>query len=419
MTGVELVDAAVVPGSGGGLLVIVDVGYRGGGAERYLLPARLVEGDLDEVEPNDPLWERLVSVLTGGGALAGLEGSFVTRCSGEIPAVARSDGRQLEPDQSNTSILLGGTHVLKCYRRLEGGIHPEPELLEALGAVGSRVAPAWVATLTHRHRDRETALAVLYRFVPGDAVGWEPVVEGYRAALAPDGSAATLLEDAATLGATAAELHRSLATTFGITIGDADAAGRAELRARSQLDAAFAALPGEVAVELDPFRQPAMERLRALAGLEGAPLTRLHGDLHLAQFVRAPTGLVAVDFEGEPDRPLAERRMVDSPLRDLACLLLSFDHAAVAAAQRCGFGEATERAFAWSGHAREQAIAGYRRGVAGSPIEVDLKLLGALEVEKECRELLYAARMLPEWLYAPRLTFPRLFEPVPKRDPRG
>ena len=48
-----------------------------------------------------------------------------------------------------------------------------------------------------------------------------------------------------------------------------------------------------------------------------------------------------------------------------------------------------------------------------------LKLLGALEVEKECRELLYAARMLPEWLYAPRLTFPRLFEPVPKRDPRG
>jgi predicted trehalose synthase len=67
-----------------------------------------------------------------------------------------------------------------------------------------------------------------------------------------------------------------------------------------------------------------------------------------------------------------------------------------------------EPAFAWSARARERAEGAYGRAVAGSPLTLDRRLLRAFEVEKECHEVVYAARVLPAWSYAPRLTLPRL-----------
>ena len=405
VTAVELADAARVPGTGSeGVLALVDVRYGDGRSERYFVPGRLVGDALREPDPADRLWSALADMLSSGASLDGAEGSFVARSSSAEPPAAEP-GRQLTADQSNTSVVLGERAVLKCYRRLEVGVSPEPELLEALAAVGARVAPRWRATLVHRLGEAETALAVLYDFIPGEPIGWEPVIEGVRAVLGGEQDGEPWLATAAALGATVAELHRGLAAAFGTSVGDADTGRNAVAAADDQLREALPVL--DDASGLAPL---AAERLASLRRLDGALLGRVHGDLHVAQFVRSDDGLVVVDFEGEPDRPLAERRRPVSPLRDVACLLLSLDHAAVAAARRCGFGATLERAFAWSAEARARALGAY---VAGTENTIDRELLAALEVEKECHELLYAAGVLPEWLYAPRLTLPRLLRSRP------
>jgi maltokinase len=131
-------------------------------------------------------------------------------------------------------------------------------------------------------------------------------------------------------------------------------------------------------------------------------LQRVHGDLHVGQVLRTDRGLVVIDFEGDPSLPLAERSRERSPLVDLASLVLSLDHAACAAARR-------EPSFdwrAWSLHARAACLSAYEEE-AGA---VDRELLRALEVAKELRELVYASRWLPEWLYAPRAVLPTLLE---------
>jgi maltokinase len=123
--------------------------------------------------------------------------------------------------------------------------------------------------------------------------------------------------------------------------------------------------------------------------------------------VHTDTGVVAIDFEGDPTLPTAARRRPASPLQDLASLLLSLDHVAAAAARRRGFGSATYEAFAWSAQARGAVLAGYANTAPPGP-PPDPDLLRAVEVAREWREAVYAARVLPEWLYAPRLVLHRL-----------
>lgn len=244
----------------------------------------------------------------------------------------------LAHDLSNTVVGLDDRHVLKLYRRPEAGPHPEVELLRALE--GSPHAPCLTGSLSVDG----TVLVAMQTLVAGEPVGWEALI----ARLAGGDSAPGLPEDLARVTAT---LHRALAERLGTT-----AAGE----------------------------------------------QRVHGDLHVGQFLRAGDELVVVDWEGEPGLPLAERVRPSSPLRDLASLRLSLAHAARAAHRR-------EPAFdwrAWSRTARAAALAAY----AAETGAVDGELLHALEVEKERSELAYAERWLPEWLYVPRDVLPFVLE---------
>ena len=163
--------------------------------------------------------------------------------------------------------------------------------------------------------------------------------------------------------------------------------------------------------------EPAIrERLAAIESAAPPLLTRVHGDLHLGQVLRTPDGFVFVDFEGDPLRPLEERRRLRPPLVDVASLLLSLDHDSTAAERRALAGgwlpddHAGLDIVAWRRRSRERLLAGYRAGLrrAGAPIAIDEPLLDGLAVAKECAEFVYAATYLPEWLWAPHAGMGRL-----------
>jgi maltose alpha-D-glucosyltransferase/alpha-amylase len=147
-------------------------------------------------------------------------------------------------------------------------------------------------------------------------------------------------------------------------------------------------------------------------------LSRVHGDYHLGQVLIAADGFRIVDFEGEPLRPLEERRAHGSPLRDAASMLRSLDHVGRSAERRA----VTRRGgpldapgldlASWLRRARERFLDAYRGGLreAGSPIVVDPDLLRAFEIEKETYEFIYASTYLPGWLYAPTGGMRALFD---------
>lgn len=409
ITSLRLVDRIVIPAPAGGMLAIVGAGYANGVTDEYAMAVRAdATGIVRGVGADDPLWPALARLAAAGGTIDGDHGT-VEGAPGsplERPLEGRTC-RPLEADQSNTSLVLDGRVVLKCYRRLRQGTHPEQELLQGLTRVGSTRAPALVGALGYRRDGLTTAVATAYAYVEGEAVGWEPAIVGLVAAL--DGPATELerlVGETAELGRCAGELHRDLLTAFGgRQATQADARALWERATAGLAEAITTVMPA--APELGALEPAARRDLGGLDRLEGTPLQRIHGDLHVGQLLRGPTGIVAVDFEGDPTLPTDARRRSASPLQDMASLLLSLDHVAVAAARRRGFGAVRARALEWSAAARTAALEAY---VAAAPPGhgTDPALLHALEVEKEWREAVYAARVLPEWLYAPRHVLPEL-----------
>ena len=285
--------------------------------------------------------------------------------------------RPIGVEQSNTSYVVGERVVVKLFRRIWPGTHPEIEIVEHLsGRVDS--VPAFQGAVEWNGH----GVALLQEYVPDGRDGWTWCSE---AAMAGD------VADIGRIGALSAELHAAL-RWMGTS-----AAGPRVLRAwheaaDAQLDRVLGAVPAEIAAELTP----ALPRIRAeLAALEapGAPpvLQRVHGDFHVGQILAAGDRLVVLDFEGEPARPVADRTAPGTALRDVAAMLRSFDH----------IGRYVEHEL-WPGHRAdiERWIDAARAAFLDGYGPVDLALLRALEFEKECYEFTYAVDFDPSWMYA-------------------
>jgi maltose alpha-D-glucosyltransferase/alpha-amylase len=342
------------------------------------------------------MWLAIAAAVADGWSDPPFAATFVA----PPPSVGGAE-RRLGVEQSNTSVVLGQELILKLYRRLEPGENPDLEVGAFLTDAGFAETPAVVGALHYAPDDHEpAAAAMLQAYVRSRGDAWAVMLE----ALAADPIAATVI--AADVGAVTARMHAALAKrpeNPAFPARPATVAETAAWRASAerQLAQALEAVTGKEHVRLVAIAPAVRARFADAFGTAtaSAPVSRVHGDYHLGQLLaRTDGGLSVIDFEGEPARPLAERRLPSSPMRDVAGMLRSLDYAARTAERDHGLD-----ADAWLGEARDAFLGAYGRIGAS-----DDALLAAFELEKACYEVRYEAANRPGWLWLPLAAVERL-----------
>jgi maltose alpha-D-glucosyltransferase / alpha-amylase len=386
---------------------LVEVRYADGPAETYVLLERL----------DDPAVGRAALRRFSGGEVATEAGGALefhpTHLYSTIPLERTEPIAPMRGEQSNTSIRFGDALILKLFRRLQFGPNPDVEvgwfLTEHSGFHGT---PAVVGSLDYVSPGAERAsLALLQQFEPNRGDAWTITLERLRRVLDGEDSTESLAA-MARLGATTALLHLALASGSGdfaaesITWPDVTS-WRSVIH--MEVNTALEALRARGIQVEDATRL--LHRVEGVATLRGSLKSRHHGDYHLGQVLeRADGSFVIIDFEGEPAKPLAQRREKRSPLRDVAGMLRSFDYARHAALRGSDGGARgrLERATDWYRSVREAYLSSYVQTIRSAqpltwplvPPDVE-PALAALELEKAAYEVLYELNNRPDWLPIP------------------
>lgn len=313
----------------------------------------------------------------------------------------------LTGEQSNTSLMYGDVAILKVFRRLQPGVNPDIEIGVALSEHGARHVPQLLGS-AQIERDGETyAIAMLQEYMTTATDGWELAKASVRdlmaeADLHADEAGGDFAGEAQRLGVAVAEVHADLADAFGVSApGDLSQRARAM---HARLDAALSVVP-ELSSVADGLRT--IYDAFAAAASE-VSLQRIHGDLHLGQVLRTAQRWVVIDFEGEPMATLDERRAPDSPLRDIAGMLRSFEYAGHHRLVEGGHvPQLAYRASEWTERNRDAFLTGYAETAGHDPREHPVPLQ-AFEADKAVYEAVYEARNRPAWLSIPLASLTRL-----------
>ncbi|HKO34561.1 MAG TPA: hypothetical protein VJY85_12520 [Candidatus Limnocylindria bacterium] len=370
--------------------------------ERYLVPAVSMAESPREPADGDGLWRAVIAAMADGPRiLSSSEGRLALKprpplaklLPGGIPEASQLTERSMGVEQSNTAVALGDRLLLKIYRLLEPGINPEVEVLAFLTEQGFAHAPLAVGSMRYVPTDAEPATAgVIQSLVPAHGDGWAWML-AHLERPAADPQAAILA--ASGIGAVTVALHEALQSDpdrpdFPSRPARVEERRAWQAAAEGELDAALAALPATERPRLAILADSARAAFEAMTAAPAAWCARIHGDYHLGQLLVTDEGFVVTDFEGEPARPLAERRRPASPLRDVAGMLRSLDYVARTVQRRQPGFDADD----WLNAARTAFLTAY-----GEPAEPSL--LRAFELEKACYEVRYEANFRPDWSWLP------------------
>jgi maltose alpha-D-glucosyltransferase/alpha-amylase len=390
------------------------------------------------------------------GAVVGVPARAFKRLRGEAPL----EPAPLGAEQSNTSLVFGDRLILKVFRRVEPGSHPDLEIGRFLSErAGFANVPAVAGAIEYRPRKGEAvALAILQQNVPSEGDAWQltldalgryfervlalprsrrtpppvpevPLVQLARVDMPPEAQEpiGTYLADARLLGRRTAELHLRLAGESGDPAFAPEPFTPFYQRSlyqsmRNLTERSFALLRRRLGDLPEPTRTAAaalveqqgevMRRFRVIADRKVTALrTRLHNDYHLGQVLRCGADFVIIDFEGEPAVPLSTRRIKRCPLRDAAGMIRSFHYAAYYGLQGVGVhpeAAAQLRAWAhlWYAWVSAAFLASYLETAGPAAFlpqdEREFNdLLTIYLLEKAVYELGYELNNRPEWVHLP------------------
>lgn len=439
-------------------LVRLDVNLSHGSATRYQAPLsvfhgeEMPEGALARVETGvsarrawlvdaatDPAFgARIARAYADSESFegAGVSWRFTAEAGTDLRELHTAPVAPIGADQSNSSMRCGNIAVAKLYRRLEPGIHPEVEMARYLTRSGFRNTPSLLGVGEVIEASGQTAVCgVVLTLVPDPVDAWVAAVESATAFIGAPGDpdpSNPFEAEARELGRVVGEMHRALAAASDSEAFRPIPATREDVErwvegARGAMDASLDllasrrnadALHGPAAAVADAIlkRRPeiveqlshAVDRIGGDAGIR----IRDHGDLHLGQVLRGSDGeFRIIDFEGEPTRPLAERRRLRSGLRDVAGMLRSFAYAAAVAASEVGGVGAQPlvelRLSRWERAARTAFLDGYFHvaadvsGLHAANAGYRDRLLALFEMEKVFYELAYELDNRPELAWIP------------------
>ena len=382
----KLVDAVRLQAEPQNYLALVRAEFEDGGVERYFLPLAVKQSDeakaligaypraavawlsgqsgrllLHDATADADFWSSLYRATQKnwrGRSLQGLYGATPTK---GVTLPDATEARVMGVEQSNSSAILGAEVFGKLYRKLEDESNPEVEMLSYLTEAGFPFSPPLQGSLTFRRGEKPLTLGIFQSFIQGGNDAWGYALDEFRFYLGriaetslPENAypqhfsdpVPAWLEDAAgeslqlasLLGVRTAELHTTLARAEAPALRPEattteDLQGFAA-RVRRDAETTLTQLSAQ-GHEVDRTAlERGLERLGQLAQTNPDwHKIRVHGDYHLGQVIRAESQLYILDFEGEPARPLNERREKDQALRDVAGMLRSLEYAGLVAWQ--------------------------------------------------------------------------------------
>lgn len=459
----------VVYADGGAETYVLPLAYaEAGSLAQSALPEHALVAQVGEGTLFDPIYApdfcaALLDLIAHQKQLAAGDGMLIASTTSAFPELRGPNDLPLAPkvstaEQSNSSIIFGDRLIMKLFRRLEPGLNPDLEIGAFLTEAGNFANIPPVAGALEYDAGTRMTLALLQGFVPNRGDAWYYTLDTIAATFTellvapnatPPGGAAALLDDsahelpdaaarllgsyadsAALLGRRTGEMHLALASGSAPNFAPEpftptfQAAMLRSMDARAQqsfdlLRGSVANLPAALQADAQRVLEhegDVFDRLRAALDQPiDAQRTRIHGDYHLGQVLYTGSDFFIIDFEGEPARPLDERREKGAALQDVAGMLRSLHYAPYAVL----FGQAPGVAFdegqrtalepwarAWHRWAGAAFLRSYLATVGNAPFVPHTRaalhtLLEAYLLDKAVYELRYELNNRPDWAGIP------------------